>query len=584
LSAQLAVTSLDASVKELGWPLRGPLSIRAALRPPGGGRAQVAGRVGLDPLTADVRLSATDAELAPYQPYVPVPARVRGVADLDVTVAMPSLAEGRVTARGSAGLSRLDVRDGERTVARVERATATGLELDWPQRINVARLALTRPWLLVERDREGALPLRTLLVPPPRTAAAAPGAPPADDGAALAVTVAQLGVEDGGLRVVDATVSPPFALDVQPATLRVDGFSTVDRRPARVQLTGRVGAAGELAVRGSVAAFGGPLRVDVRGELREFAVPRANPYLIRQVGWQTREGRLTTTLQCRLDGDALSARTDVRVSRLQLARAASHDEAQTRIGLPLGMMTTLLKDRRGDIVVSFPVGGRLHDPRFDFREAIWGALRTAAINTITLPVSWIGRVRFSPDSRIEQIQVDPVPFEPAAATLTPEGHGRVVRLAAFLDQLPEVRMAVTPVVSSRDVEALRRRPLDARLERLMRETALGREDAVARLFAQDFPGQPLPDGVEAAITALLERTPLSAAEIDELAAQRLEVLRTTIRHAGIDVRRLVEASPARREEVPGGIELEILEPEAARPSKLRDALRKLGVPLKGEDD
>jgi hypothetical protein len=152
---------------------------------------------------------------------------------------------------------------------------------------------------------------------------------------------------------------------------------------------------------------------------------------------------------------------------------------------------------------------------------------------------------------------------------------------AFLDQLPEVRMAVTPVVSSRDVEALRRQPLEARIERLTREESLTREDAVARLFGRDFPGQPPPDGPEAAVAALLERVPVPDAEVVELTAQRLEVLRATARRAGIDVRRLVEGSPARREEVPGGIELEILGPEGARPSRIRDALRKLGVPLKG---
>ena len=43
-----------------------------------------------------------------------------------------------------------------------------------------------------------------------------------------------------------------------------------------------------------------------------------------------------------------------------------------------------MKDRRGDITLAFPVGGRLSDPRFDFRDAIWGAVRTVAINAVTL--------------------------------------------------------------------------------------------------------------------------------------------------------------------------------------------------------
>src|SRR4029453_17334335 len=107
---------------------------------------------------------------------------------------------------------------------------------------------------------------------------------------------------------------------------------------------------------------------------------------------------------------------------------------------------TLLKDRRGDIVVSFPVGGRLNDPRFDFRDALWSAMRTVAVNAITLPVSWIGRVHFTSDSRIERIQVDPVTFEPGTATLTPEGDGQVARLPAFRDALPQAALRCTPIV------------------------------------------------------------------------------------------------------------------------------------------
>jgi Domain of Unknown Function (DUF748) len=583
----LAVSSIDASVTGVGWPVRGPLGVRVAVRPPGGGHVQVAGRVGLEPPTADLRVVTKNAELAPYQPYVPIAARLGGAADMDVAVVVAPPAERRATVRGSATLSRVDVRDGERTVARIERATATGLELDWPQRVAIRQLALLRPWLLVERDNQGGLPLRTLLTPAAGAGAvaAAPAVNVTTPDEPFAVSIAQLTADEGGIRVVDRAVSPAFAVDLQPAALRVAGFSTLPAAPARVDLAGRVGASAEFALRGTFRAFGGPLRLDLSGELREFAVPRTNPYLLHQVGWQTREGRLTTKLQCRIDGDALSARTDVRLSRLQLVRAASHDEAQTRIGLPLGLITTLLKDRRGDINVSFPVGGRLSDPRFDFRETIWSAVRTVAINAITLPVSWIGRVQFTPDSRIERIQVDPVTFEPGTATLTPQGEGRVGRLVAFLDQLPDVTLALTPIVSSRDAQEMKRRTLETAVDRAARQDRISREDATARLFVQQFPGQPVPDSPAATLAALLERLPLPTAELPELGAQRLETVRATAKRAGIDSGRLAEAKLVQREDPPGSqVEIEIREPEAPQGSKFRETLRRLGVPLKGANE
>jgi hypothetical protein len=44
--------------------------VRLALSPPGGGQVRVAGTIGLDPLRAELRVVASDAELGPYQAYV----------------------------------------------------------------------------------------------------------------------------------------------------------------------------------------------------------------------------------------------------------------------------------------------------------------------------------------------------------------------------------------------------------------------------------------------------------------------------------------------------------------------------------
>jgi hypothetical protein len=48
-------------------------------------------------------------------------------------------------------------------------------------------------------------------------------------------------------------------------------------------------------------------------------------------------------------------------------------------------------------------------------------------------------------SRIERIDVNPIPFARVAGP-TPEAQEQVTRVAAFLNQTPEMRMALTPVV------------------------------------------------------------------------------------------------------------------------------------------
>ena len=89
---------------------------------------QVTGKVALDPLAAELRMTARAAELSPYRPYVPMSAQLHGQAGFDLGVVLPPSSEPRATVRGSASLSRLDVRDGERTVMKVDRAVAAGID------------------------------------------------------------------------------------------------------------------------------------------------------------------------------------------------------------------------------------------------------------------------------------------------------------------------------------------------------------------------------------------------------------------------------------------------------------------------
>jgi hypothetical protein len=534
----LELSRLDARVTGAAWPLHGPLGIRAAARPPGGGQIEVNGRVGVDPFTAEGQVTGRAAEVAPYQAYIPLPARIGGRVDFDLAVALPPLEEGRATVRGRAGASSLDVRDGERTVMRAERVQATGVDVDWPERVAVRDLSLRQPWILLERDQRGALVLGTLLTPRTANGSAPSGSAPSG-GAAVPITVDHLRVEEGGVRTVDQRVAPPFALDTQRLTGRLDGLSTDPAaRPARLEMAGRVGADSSLALRGTVGPLGGPLRLDMSAELSGFAVPRTNPYLVQQVAWEARSGSLTTSVRCRIDGDALDAKTEILLSRLEVARAGGPDEAQARIGLPLGTIIALMKDRRGDIRVSLPVGGRLSDPRFDVSEALWSTVRNVAVKAITAPVSWIGRVQVGPNSRIQRVDVDPIPFAPGSATLAPDAQEQVARLAAFLDQVPAVRLALTPVVSSQDRAALEEKapePADGKVREKKKKIG----------------------------------------DLADLAARRLEAVREGIKKSGVDGGRLQVAAVSATESAEGQVKLDLVEPEDPGPPGRPGLLRRL---------
>ena len=537
-AARLEIRAVRLGAQDVAWPPAGPIPVQLSARAPGGGTLAVNGSVTAEPLGADVRVRAQGVELAPYRPYLPIAAGVGGRLDGDLQARVSRTTALQARVRGDAALRRLVLADSRRRIASVERAEARGLDLEWPARAVVDRVTLRQPWVLVERDENGALPLRSLISPAANGTQGdvAPAAPaPAED--ARAIAVRRLVVEDGSARFVDHSIAPPYAEDLSRTWASVTGLATAPAPPARVEVRGVLGSAGHLIVQGQVGALGAPLFVDATTELRDFAIPRVNPYLRHFTAWTARQGRLSTMVKARVSGDELEVGTQMQLGRLQVMRAAPDDAVERRVGLPLGMVVALLKDSRGNITLSLPIGGRISDPKFDFHDALWSALRTVTVNTIALPVSWIGRLRFTPDSRVADIEVDPVGFETGGVELTREAAERVGAVAGFMKRLPDVRMVVTPAVSLGDVEALKAEQIRARIRELARQQHLSERDAAARLYVEHYRRE-APDDLEATVTALREVQSPSADEAYRLARRRAEVVRDALEKAEIDPGRL----------------------------------------------
>jgi Domain of Unknown Function (DUF748) len=542
-AAQLSLRAINLAVQDVGWPLERPAAVQLQLRAPGGGALAVSGNVATD--AADVRIRAQGVELAPYRAYLPIAASLRGSADADVQARLTRAGGLQAQVRGDAALHRAALNDGMRRIASVERAQARGIDVDWPRRVALDSVALRQPWVVVERDEKRAFPLRTLLSPPGAQTAERDGTSAADIGprapaetsapsAERTIAVRRFVIEDGGARFVDHSITPPYSEDLRQAWIQVTGLASAPAPPARIEMRGVLGNAGHLNVRGQVGALGGPTLVDVAAELHNYLTPRMNPYMQHYTAWRSQQGRVTTRITARVDGEALQVRTQTRLGGLRVVRVTSDDATEKRLGIPLGMVVALLKDRQGNIDLTLPVGGRLSDPRFDLHDAIWGAVRTVAVKAIAAPVSWIGRLHLTRDNKIEDIEVDPIPFAVGGDELTREAAERVGRVAAFMKQLPDVKMVVTPAISLGDVEALKAEQIRERIRDTAREQKIPERDAALRLYAERYPGRQPPDEIDAIVTALreVEAPPEEAAY--RLAKRRADTVRDALKKADVD--------------------------------------------------
>ena len=582
-AARVDVDAIRVTVRDAEWPLAGPLRVSLQARTPKNGRVNGQGTVTMEPPGADLRLVAEGVDITAAAPYAALPVQVGGRADADLRVvasrATPT--EWRATARGRAALNGATVTDGGTQVAVVERLAITGLDAEWPTRVVAQRIDVVRPVVLVERNDKGEFPLKTIASrrAPAATNGTTAAASPDTSGQEqkLAFSVRQAVIDDGTVRFVDRSLANAFTEEMRKLNVRVIGAGTEPGPPAKYQLSAVLDGRSRLALRGQFGPIGEVLAISGDGELREFLVPRVNPYLKHFVSWEARDGRLNTTLRYRIDGDELDARSEIRIGRLDLIRVAPDDPAQKKVGLPLGMVAGLLKDSRGDIVVAIPVGGRLSDPQFDFSEAIWGAIRTITVKTIAAPVAWIGRLKVGRDSRIQDIEIDPVAFEAGTTKLTAKGADQIERLSGYLRHSAGAKMVLTPVVTVGDIDRLRAEAALATVQQRSRDRSVSELIAAQQLYTERFPKREPPTTHEELIAALRDAQPPPEKEAQRLAEKRVDAVRDALKRAGIDPARLEPSRDVEGLEAPEGGRVEIARTDRVRPKRglLAELIQKL---------
>jgi hypothetical protein len=402
---RFTLKALKVAVEGATWPERGPARVQVTAGLPGGGAFNARGTLRMAPLGADLRIMLRGVDLAPYQKYFPIAAPLSGNADADVNLVASMEGGLRATVRGKAGVARVALGEQYAPAVKVERAEVSGLDIRWPSRFAVGRVLIRKPSVIVERDQNGKLLLREMFV---RTSAGQAGAaasadkpaqttttPPTTAKPSLPKTAIEIGetvIEDGYAQFIDSTDSPPFIEELSRLAVNIKGLTNAPGKSGLLVLQGVIGATGAIDLHGEVAPLGETLFLDLEGELRDFAIPRTNPYSNRILAWIAREGQLSTKIHFRLDGDKLDAKSEIAVSRLDVVQAGQNDEVKQRIGLPLGLIVALMKDLRGEIRVTVPVSGSLSAPEFSLSEAIWTAVRDVIVSVLTAPFRLICRL------------------------------------------------------------------------------------------------------------------------------------------------------------------------------------------------
>jgi Domain of Unknown Function (DUF748) len=563
----LAVTDLSADVKDITWPVAGPATFAVSLKMPKSGKVELKGSVTPRPFDIDFESTLRDGTVEPFQPYIPVKARFAGSFNADSRNRV-TIDNGKLTAtsRGRNWIEKFGLyAPGETTpTARFDRLALDGIDFSWPKYAKVSKIALIKPDVRVERDKDGVISLRKLFAPDPAKANAAkadeakvdtakPDAPKPDaakseppkkddanGGLPIPVEIGMIVIQDGRTQFIDRTTSPPFTETISRFGLTIEGLSTTPGRRARVATQAVIGGSSAFDLKGEIAPFG-EVYADLAGELRDFKLTSVNPYSDPLIAWAMKTGQLGVKVHYRIEKNQLTADNEVIVRNLTVAPTRQNDEVKKKIGLPLGMIVALITDKDNGIDVNVPLSGELNQVKAGMGDAIWAALKNAVTNIVAAPFRSIGKLFKSKGGSLEDLQVDPMTFAAGSADVDPEMGKHLTEVAGFLKQAPMIKLALAPVAAPRDVESLKAQELTLRIQRLQNEKKLPDFNAaVAAAFKEKLPDVTPPESSEAQLAALREREPAPDGLMTELLERRVAAVREALVKAeGIPAERLL---------------------------------------------
>jgi hypothetical protein len=559
----LKVSNLAVQLDDVTWPNVRPINLAFSMNPPGGGKIGAKGAVKIEPLDLTLTLNTRDAPIEPYRAYFPFPSIFGGRFSSDSQNRV-RITNGKLTAlsRGNSWATDLTVKtaDGQATPLRMERLEINGIDFGWPTHARVAKVRLKAPAAEIDRGPDG-INVQKLFTPnpvgspsaaPPQAPAAAPAAPSSGAPAKTAgpletmdLHFKEIALEDGYVRFLDRTTTPPFSEDISKLAVTVRDLSNKKSQRANLSMQALIGGDSALDVRGELSAIGAPTYVDMVADLKKLALPTANPYVEGAIGWVIRRGELTTKLEYRIEEDKLDAKNDILVGNLKVSPAKETDEVKKRIGLPLGLIVALIKDGDGNVHVKVPISGTLSDKKFDFSDAIWTAVRNVLVNVLKAPFRAIGGLFTSGDDKIEEIKVDPLVFAAGSSVLGPELERQAVRVADFMRRSPYVSLTLSSVTSPADVDTLKERAVAARLQKFQQEQGIADQATALRRYYQVIvKDAQLPVSIDDQLLLLRRREPEPTGPLAELRQRRLEVARERLTKAeGIPEAR-VQAEPA----------------------------------------
>ena len=275
-----------------------------------------------------------------------------------------------------------------------------------PIRIDLERLALTAPVVTLTRTASGlVLPgsvepaaaaaatgdgtaaKKTAATPEPKVAAPTTTTPPAAaTSPALTVAVGRIDVDGGEVTILDQTVKPFYRGKVSAMTLHARGVRFPENAFDDATFTATLPGGAPLKV--DAKQVKGTISVTADG--KALPLPQFNPYVMQAAGYSISNGRLTVNTKVRWAPGRLRQQDQSAVRQARRRGAEGDSLFLQKVGIPLQLALSLLRDPYGKIALGVPVKGGKEGTQVDIASIVGQALVQAILGAVTSPLKLLG--------------------------------------------------------------------------------------------------------------------------------------------------------------------------------------------------
>ncbi|WP_193075885.1 DUF748 domain-containing protein [Pseudomonas sp. FME51] len=431
---ELDIGPLNLDLSEFDSQAGTPFNLRLDTALNSDGQLDVAGKVGINPISADLQVETGNIDLTLARSYIEPMVRLElksGQLNSQTRVQLTAVEPLELNVSGQAQVQQLHIVDGsaKRDLLKWQRLQLDDIHYQGNS-LAIGKVSLQQPYVRFIINQDMSTNFSNLMVSQPDSGSSD------DDKSSdpMAIRIGGINIADGSANFADFSLRPNFATGIEQLNGAIGALDNQSPKAASVNLAGKVDRYAPVSIKGSLTPFDPLNSLDIATSFKNVELTTLTPYSGKFAGYRIRKGRLNLDLHYQIDQGRLKADNRLLLEDLQLGERVDSEDA---VDLPIRLAIALLKDTSGNIDIELPVAGDLNNPEFSVAPIVWQTLRNLVLRATQAPFKFIAGLAGAGDSDLSQLS-----FGAGSDELDPQASQTLETLAAALKERPNLILEV----------------------------------------------------------------------------------------------------------------------------------------------